>query len=74
MANFAAKGYIHFGARNEPKNFFAELRAHVYKVAVAYALAAGPDQIATQCFPFLKPHWAVRLVVLAIVIGFQSRL
>src|SRR5690349_21114564 len=54
-------------------NFFAELkRRNVYKVAVAYAVVAWLlIQIATQVFPFFEiPNWAVRLVVLAIVIGF----
>ncbi len=53
--------------------FFAELRRrNVYKVAVAYAIVAWLlIQIATQVFPFFEiPNWAVRLVVLAIVIGF----
>src|SRR5439155_4684996 len=41
-------------------------------VAVAYAIVAWLlIQIATQVFPFFEiPNWAVRLVVLAIVIGF----
>src|SRR5712691_10153176 len=54
-------------------NFFAELkRRHVYKVAVAYAVVAWLlIQVATQVFPFFEiPNWAVRLVVLGIVIGF----
>jgi TolB-like protein/Tfp pilus assembly protein PilF len=53
-------------------NFFAELkRRNVYKVAVAYAVVAWLlIQIATQVFPFFEiPNWAVRLTVLAIVIG-----
>jgi TolB-like protein/Tfp pilus assembly protein PilF len=60
-----------------PKNFFAELqRRNVYKVAVAYAVVAWLlIQIATQVFPFFEiPNWAVRLVVLAIVIGFPISL
>ncbi|HEX4666163.1 MAG TPA: hypothetical protein VH207_06145, partial [Chthoniobacterales bacterium] len=58
-------------------NFFAELkRRNVYKVAVAYAVVAWLlIQIATQVFPFFEiPNWAVRLVVLAIVIGFPIAL
>ena len=58
-------------------NFFAELkRRNVYKVAVAYAVVAWLlIQIATQVFPFFEiPNWAVRLVVLAIVIGFPVAL
>src|SRR5450755_2907008 len=54
-------------------NFFSELkRRNVYKVAVAYAIVGWLlIQIATQVFPFFEiPNWAVRLIVLAIVIGF----
>ena len=60
-----------------PKNFFAELkRRNVYKVAVAYAVVGWLlVQIATQVFPFFEvPNWAVRLVVLAIIIGFPVAL
>jgi hypothetical protein len=56
-----------------PKNFFAELkRRNVYKVAIAYAVVAWLlMQIATQVFPFLEiPNWAIRLVIMLIVIGF----
>src|SRR5881398_792654 len=58
-------------------NFFAELkRRNVYKVAVAYAVVAWLlIQIATQVFPFFEiPNWTVRLIVLAIVIGFPVAL
>ncbi|HSS18330.1 MAG TPA: tetratricopeptide repeat protein [Candidatus Dormibacteraeota bacterium] len=58
-------------------NFFAELkRRNVYKVAAAYAVVAWLlIQIATQVFPFFEiPNWAVRLVVLAIVVGFPIAL
>ena len=58
-------------------NFFAELkRRNVYKVAVAYAIVGWLlVQIATQVFPFFEiPNWAVRLIVLAIVIGFPIAL
>src|SRR5438093_970453 len=58
-------------------NFFAELkRRNVYKVAVAYAVAGWAlVQVATQVFPFFEiPNWAVRLIVLAIVIGFPIAL
>src|SRR5207302_7792522 len=61
----------------ESINFFAELkRRYVYKVAVAYAVVGWLlIQIATQVFPFFEiPNWAVRLVVLAIVIGFPIAL
>jgi adenylate cyclase len=59
------------------KNFFAELkRRNVYKVAAAYAVIGWLlVQVATQVFPFFDiPNWAVRLVVLAIVIGFPIAL
>src|SRR5437899_978914 len=59
------------------KNFFAELkRRNVYKVAVAYAVVGWLlVQVATQVFPFFDiPNWTVRLVVLAIVIGFPIAL
>src|SRR5438876_3458831 len=58
-------------------NLFAELkRRNVYKVAVAYAIVGWLlVQVATQVFPFFEiPNWAVRLVVLAIVIGFPIAL
>ena len=54
-------------------SFFAELkRRNVYKVAIAYAVIAWLlMQIASQIFPFFEiPNWAVRLVVLLLVIGF----
>jgi TolB-like protein len=60
-----------------PRNFFAELkRRHVYRVAIAYAVVAWLlIQIATQVFPFFEiPNWAVRLVVLVIVLGFPIAL
>src|SRR5438132_4502620 len=56
-----------------PKGFFGELkRRNVYKVAVAYAVVSWLlIQVATQVFPFFEiPNWAVRLVVLLLVIGF----
>jgi adenylate cyclase len=59
------------------QRFFAELkRRNVYKVAVAYAVVGWLlVQVATQVFPFFEiPNWAVRLVVLAIVIGFPIAL
>jgi TolB-like protein/lipoprotein NlpI len=58
-------------------NFLAELkRRNVYKVAVAYAVVSWLlIQIATQVFPFFEiPNWAVRLVVLALIIGFPVAL
>src|SRR5205814_10716228 len=54
-------------------SFFAELkRRNVYKVAAAYAVVGWLlIQVATQVFPFFEiPNWAVRLVVLLIVVGF----
>src|SRR3989440_12122202 len=58
-------------------SLFTELRRrNVYKVAVAYAIVGWLlVQVATQVFPFFEiPNWAVRLVVLAIVIGFPIAL
>ncbi len=55
------------------KKFFAELkRRNVYKVAIAYAVVAWLlMQVASQIFPFFEiPNWAVRLVVLLLIIGF----
>src|SRR5437667_7756488 len=60
-----------------PRNFFAELkRRNVYKVAIAYAVVAWLlMQVASQIFPFFEiPNWAVRLVVLLLVIGFPIAL
>jgi TolB-like protein/predicted TPR repeat methyltransferase len=47
-------------------------RRHVWRVAVAYAIAAWLlVQIATQVFPFFNiPNWVVRVVVLLLVSGF----
>src|SRR5438105_11460941 len=59
------------------RNFFDELkRRNVYKVAVAYAVVAWlVIQIATQVFPFFEiPNWAVRLVVLLLILGFPVAL
>jgi TolB-like protein/Tfp pilus assembly protein PilF len=61
----------------DPKKFFGELkRRNVYKVAVAYAVVAWLlMQIASQIFPFFEiPNWAVRLVVLLLIIGFPVAL
>jgi TolB-like protein/Flp pilus assembly protein TadD len=57
-------------------NFFAELkRRKVYKVAIAYAVVAWVlIQIDTQVFPFFIQTWAVKLIVLLIVIGFPVSL
>src|SRR5450631_72064 len=59
------------------RNFFAELkRRNVYKVAVAYAVVSWLlIQVATQVFPFFNiPNWAVRLVVLLLILGFPIAL
>jgi len=59
------------------KSFFAELkRRKVHRVALAYAVAAWLlIQVATQVFPFFEiPNWAVRLVVLLLVLGFPIAL
>ncbi len=59
------------------KSFFAELkRRKVHRVAIAYAVAAWLlIQIATQVFPFFEiPNWAVRLVVLLLMLGFPIAL
>jgi hypothetical protein len=60
-----------------PRNFFAELkRRNVHKVAVAYAVVGWLlVQVATQVFPFFEiPNWAVRLVVLFLILGFPVAL
>ena len=59
------------------KNFFAELqRRHVYKTGVAYAVVTWLlIQIATQVFPFFEvPSWAIRMVVILLVLGFPVAL
>jgi TolB-like protein len=58
-------------------DFFSELkRRNVYKVGVAYAIVGWLlIQIATQVFPIFEiPNWALRLIVLAIIIGFPIAL
>src|ERR1700756_3482349 len=53
-------------------NFFAELkRRNVYKVAVAYIVAGWAlSQGIAQVFPvFDIPNWAIRLIVLLVIIG-----
>jgi TolB-like protein/predicted TPR repeat methyltransferase len=57
----------------DKSGFFEELkRRHVWRVAVAYAIAGWLlVQVATQVFPFFNiPNWAVRLVVILLAIGF----
>src|SRR5213082_477118 len=59
------------------RNFFAELkRRNVYRVAIAYAVVAWLlMQVASQIFPFFEiPSWAVRLVVLLLILGFPIAL
>ncbi len=62
---------------SEKPSFFAELkRRNVYKVAVAYAVVGWLlVQVTTQVFPIFEiPNWALRLIVLAIIIGFPIAL
>jgi TolB-like protein/Tfp pilus assembly protein PilF len=58
-------------------NVFSELkRRNVYKVAAAYAVIGWLlVQVTTQVFPIFEiPNWALRLIVLAITIGFPVAL
>jgi TolB-like protein/Flp pilus assembly protein TadD len=58
-------------------SFFAELkRRNVYKVAIAYAVTGWAiAEGVSQVFPiFDVPNWALRLIVLLIVIGFPFAL
>ncbi len=58
-------------------NFLAELRRRkVYRVAIGYAVVGWLlVQIATQVFPFFEvPTWAVRLVILLLILGFPVAL
>jgi TolB-like protein len=62
---------------NEKPSFFSELkRRNVYKVAVAYIVGGWAlSQGIAQVFPvFDVPNWAIRLVVLLIIIGFPIAL
>src|SRR3954449_1570157 len=59
------------------RNFFVELkRRKVYRVAITYAIVSWLlTQVATQVFPFFEiPNWAVRLVVLLLMLGFPIAL
>ena len=70
-------GSLGIRRRKNAKNFFAELkRRNVYKVAIAYGVVAWLlMQVASQIFPFFEiPNWAVRLVVLLLIIGFPVAL
>jgi TolB-like protein len=56
-----------------PKNFLTELkRRNVYRAAIAYGVVAWfLTQLTTQVFPFFEiPNSAVRLVVIALAVGF----
>ena len=60
-----------------PTKFLTELkRRNVYKVAIAYGVVAWLlMQVASQIFPFFEiPSWAVRLVVLLLILGFPIAL
>jgi TolB-like protein/Tfp pilus assembly protein PilF len=60
-----------------PTKFLTELkRRNVYKVAIAYGVIAWLlMQVASQIFPFFEiPSWAVRLVVLLLILGFPIAL
>ncbi len=60
-----------------PGQFFAELkRRHVYRVAVAYAIVGWlVIQVVTATFPVLQiPTWAMRLVVVLVLLGFPLAL
>ena len=59
------------------RTFLGELqRRNVYRVAVTYAVVSWVlIQIATQVFPFFEiPNWAVRVVVLLLLLGFPLAL
>jgi TolB-like protein/Flp pilus assembly protein TadD len=59
------------------RRFLGELqRRNVYRVAVTYAVVSWVlIQIATQVFPFFEiPTWAVRVVVLLLILGFPVAL
>jgi TolB-like protein/tetratricopeptide (TPR) repeat protein len=62
---------------SEKPSFFSELkRRNVYKVAVAYIVGGWAlSQGIAQVFPvFDVPNWAIRLVVLLIIIGLPAAL
>ena len=59
------------------RRFFGELkRRNVYRMAVGYPVIAWLlIQIATQVFPFFDiPNWAVRFVILALILGYPIAL
>src|ERR1700720_4253093 len=58
---------------SEKPSFFAELkRRNVYKVAIAYIVGGWAlSQGIAQVFPvFDVPNWAIRMIVLLIIVGF----
>ena len=57
--------------------FFEEVkRRKVYRVAVAYVIAAGGIiQLASAAFPAWElPNWALRLVIVSLLVGFPIAL
>ena len=59
------------------RRFLGELqRRNVYRVAVTYTVVSWVlIQIATQVFPFFEiPNWAVRVVILLLILGFPVAL
>src|SRR5215467_10438281 len=55
------------------RSFLAELRRRNVDRAAAFYAAAGwlLVQVATQVFPFFDfPNWSVRLVIIAVLVGF----
>src|SRR5262249_21854673 len=67
--------FSNFGGRL--MNFFSELkRRNVYKVAVAYAVAAWLTIQAASIFlpAFNAPQWAMQIVLLILVVGFPIAL
>src|SRR5438094_2274071 len=58
-------------------SFLSQLKErHVVRVAIAYGVTAWLlAQVATQIFPFFEiPNWGVRLVILALLVGFPIAL
>src|SRR3984893_7669187 len=59
------------------RSFFTELkRRKVYRAAVVYGVVSWLlIQIATQVFPFLEiPNWVIRVVIVALLLGFPVAL
>src|SRR5204862_7944816 len=79
LVTVALRSYVVCGKNSRVylRNFCGELkRRNVYKVAVAYAVVGWLlIQVATQVFPFFEiPNWAVRLVILLLMLGFPVAL